>query len=242
MPYNAETDVATGQANTPSYDRLDDYYKASAGTPIWGWLSGADAAVSQAHGEDAAAQNRAYWDRLRAPGEGDLMGPTEDRDAQLQALNQLGQFSTGQLTGVDQQNLAMQRSRDEQQGAAQAGAIQQQANARGVGGSGLEFASQLANSQAQQGRSSDAETQMLGAAQQRGLQASGALASAAGNLRSQDVNATQQSFEDAAQRAAGATGQYSTDVGAQRSREQQNAQQNQNELNGLGQLINAAAA
>lgn len=217
--------------------RLTDYDRSSADVPIWNWLSGAGARADRLGAANESDANRAYWDALRAPTADQLMGPAEDRDAQTQALRQMQQWAPGTLTGADRRMLESTRGRDSQASGAAQRSISQQAQARGVGGSGLDYGAQLAASQQGQQQASDAESQAMQSAQQRGMQATQQMGQQAGALREQDVNATQQAYEDAAQRAAGATGQYSTDVGSRNARAQRDQQRDQGIISALGALI-----
>lgn len=220
--------------------RLTDYDNASADIPIWSWLSGAGNRRDQLNAANAADQNRGYWDSLVAPSANQLMGPPEDRDAQMAALQQMQQWGSGGLTGTDRRMMETQRGRDQQaSGAAQRG-IMQQAQARGVGGSGLDYGTQLAASQQGQQRTSDAESQMMQSAQTRALAATQAAGNLAGNVREQDTGATQQAFQDAASRAAGATGQYGTDANNANMLSGRRRQDDRDFASGLGSIITTA--
>jgi hypothetical protein len=225
------------QGGQSHYDALDPYTRESAGTPIWGWLSGQGAQVDAARAQDAADQNRSYWDALQAPSESQLRGPTEDRDAQMSALQQLQQWGRGGVTAADRAGLEGSRERDAQASGAQQGALMQQAQARGVGGGGLDYGTRQQAAQAGQQRSSDAESQMMQGAQQRALGAIQAQGQLAGNIRGQDTDATQQAFTDASQIAAGATGQYSTDVGSANARAGRDQQRDQSIFAAIGAAL-----
>lgn len=189
--------------------------------------------------QDAVAEdrNRGYWDTLRSPTAEQLMGPREDRDAQMDALRQMQEWGRGGLTGADRGMLETTRARDAQAAGASRRALSQQAQARGVGGSGLDFAGQIAASQQGQQQSSDAEAQMMQGAQQRALAAVQSQGNLAGNIREQDTGATQQAYQNQMDRAAGATGQYGTDA-SMRSRARDREQQDQAGLLGLvGSLL-----
>lgn len=214
MPYNAQGQwVASTQSDQTQPSDFDSQF----GQYIPLDLLGSRGRVQAAHDASAAEQNRGYWDTLTPPSQQQLMGPSEDRDAQMSALRQMQQWGQGGLTTADRGSLEMQRGRDLQASGAAQRSLMQQAQARGVGGSGMDFATrQMAGQQGQQ-QTSDAETQMMQGAQQRALAAVQAQGQMAGSLRSQDVGATQQGFENEATRAAGATGQYGTDVGARQA-------------------------
>lgn len=221
-----------------AYDSLDEYTRVSAGTPLWGWLSGTGSQVDAARAQDAASQNRSYWDRLQAPTQGQLRDG-QGRDAQMAALQQMQQWGRGGLTEADRGMLETQRSRDAQASGSARGAIQQQAQARGLGGSGLDFAGQMAANQQGQQRSSDAESQMLEGAQQRALSAVQAAGGLGTQIRNADTDATQTSFQDAANIAAGATGQYSTDVGSANQRSSRDQQRDQGLISALGAILSS---
>lgn len=167
--------------------------------------------------------NRGYWNSLQPPTAGQL-DSTEGQQAQRQALQQMQQWGQGGLTATDRSGLETTRGRDMQaSGAAQRG-LMQQAQARGVGGSGLDFATRQQAAQGGQQQASDAESQMLQGAQQRALQAMGASAQLGGEMRTQAGQGQQRAFEDQRSRAAGATGQYGQDAQTtqqQRDRRQQ---------------------
>lgn len=237
----ADDEYNAGGRPTPrgrsAYDSLDPYTRESAGTPIWGWLSGQSAQVDAARAQDAASQNQAYWDALNPPTASQLMGPQDSRDAQGRALAQMQQWSNGQLTGADRGTLEASRSRDSQAQAGQQRALMQQAQGRGVGGGGLDFATRQQSAQASQQQASDSEAQALSGAQQRGLQANQQAGQLASGMRQTGIDAVQQAYEDAAQRAAGATGQYSTDVGSRNARAAREQQRDQGIISALGALI-----
>lgn len=249
MPYTSGGDHRTERyqpAPTSNYDNI------SNNIPIWRDWSGA--ATRQAQQQDALAAdaNRAYWDDLNAPTADDLEAHYNydpgSEQAQQMALQNLQQWGRGGLTGADRGMMEATRRRDEQAEGASRGAIQQQSQARGMGGSGLDYAAQLSGAQQGQQRTSDAEAQMMQGAQQRALsaiQASGQLSS---QMRQQGQHETetqaqarptaiQQSYEDAASRAAGATGQYGTDTqNHQQARDRQ--QQTDNGLLGfIGEIL-----
>ena len=230
---------AGGHSSQPTGNyELTDYDRTSADMPIWNWLSGAGARRDQLQAAREADANRAYWDSLRPPS-ADMLSvdyqsadyDTSDRDAQLQALSQLQDWSRGGLTGADRQGLESQRLRSAQASRSQREALAQSAAARGMGGSGLDFAMQQQANQSGQQQASDAESQMLQGAQQRQIAATQASAALASGMRGQmeheteyntgianqqqnaDRDAIQQAYENMMNRAAGATQQYSTDAG-----------------------------
>jgi len=181
--------------------------------PIVSWLTGAKGRVDAEHAAASANANRGYWNNLAPPTADDLMGGQEGQDAQSAALQQLQAWGSGGLTGTDRAGLESIRGRDAQASGAQQRALMQQAQARGVGGGGLDYATRQQASQAGQQQASDAEAQMLQGAQQRALQATQAQGQLGGQVRQQNAQAVQGAYEGQTQRAAGATGQYGTDVG-----------------------------
>lgn len=230
MPYNSQ-----GQwvSNPTAQDHPDDpqWQRDVAGMDLLD-VFGFQRRHREAQDAQAADANRGYWDTLRSPSVGQLMGPEEDRAAQMAALGELRDWARTGVTAADRGALEASRQRDAQASRGTQQALMQQAQARGTGGSALDFATRQQASQQGQTQAADAESQMLASAQQRQLAASQAYGQAAGNLRSQDVGAAESAFDAAAQRAAGATGQYGTDSSL-RSRERDRQQEDQNGLLGL---------
>ena len=216
--------------------RLEPWQQTLAEIPIVNMLGGADAA-NAARAQDAATVNRQYWDQLAPPTQRQLMGPSEDRDAQMSALQQMQQWSSGRLTSTDQANMETQRAAAARTSAGQRGALMQHAQARGVGGSGADLATQQMADQAGQTQASESANATMQGAQSRGLAATQARSQMAGALRTQDVDATQQAYEDAANRASGATQQYSGDASRRLQQQQLANQQGQAAVSGLAALI-----
>lgn len=168
-----------------------------AGTPILGWLTGADAALDRGMNLREQRRGEAAWDDLNAAapsaedlavdyqGEGtadnwgDLLGgPSEIRGdsggvaGQYEALQALrGIVNTGGYSRADQtqRNQAAAANAQRLQGANQA--AMQQASARGMGGGGGELAARLMGSQGYAHGQSMADAQIQTAAQQRALAA-----------------------------------------------------------------------
>lgn len=258
MPYNAQGQWVTSTNEADTYDRhhIADADQILARIPIIGGLSGSQGRIDAAQNAMAADVNRSYWDTITAPSAADLTPQynwnPEGRDAQSAALSQLAQWGQGGLTGADRGMLETTRRRDAQAAGSQRGALMQQAQARGVGGSGLDYATQMQANQAGQAQASDAESQMMMGAQQRALAATQAQGQLGGQLRQQDTsqtqteaesqtNATQQAYEDLMQRAAGATGQYSTDSSSRDSARARAAQQERDSTSALGSILAAIA-
>jgi hypothetical protein len=179
--------------------------------PLLGAWSGARGRQQAEQDAQAAEQNRAYWNELNPPGVDDLReGP--GRDAELSALDQMSEWGSGGLTSADRGMLDASRRRDEQAASAQRQAIARDANARGVGGGGLDFAMQQQADQRGQQQSSDREAQLMSSAQDRALQAIQQQGQMGSQLRQQDSGDVQGSFDNATTIAAGATNQYAGDA------------------------------
>lgn len=242
MPYESGGGHRTARRGPQQTSESD---QIMAQIPLLGGWSGARGRIQ--HEEDLRAEdaNRAYWDELNAPSAEQLTADYDTRgaDAQMAALDQMAEWGRGGLTATDRAMMDTARARDEQASSAQRLALQQQAQARGMGGSGFDLASQLGADQAQQTRSSDRQTQMMAAAQQRALQAiqqSGQLGAQVrqGDQREaeQGADAVQGAFDAASTRAAGATNQYSAD-GAARQQGRDRQQDSDDSLLGfLGSL------
>ena len=222
MGYDANGQwVADQQSTQPQASDFDTQF----GQYIPLDLLGSRGRIQAQRDTQAAQQNQGYWNSLQAPTQAGLMqAGAPGRDAQMQALQQMRQWQSGGLTGTDRGTLEASRSRDAQAAGATARGISQQAQARGVGGSGLDYAAQMGAQQQGQQQASDQEASAMQGAQQRGLAATQASSQMGSQLRTQDTGALQQAYEDAANRAAGATGQYGTDMSARqagRTRQQQ---------------------
>jgi hypothetical protein len=103
------------------------------------------------------------------------------------------------------------------------GAIGQNMAARGVGGSGVEIASQLANQQGAANRNSMAGTQAAADARQRAIAALMGSANIAGNVRGQDSALAQFNASQRLRQAQGVSGvqqnnAQAADAAGQRSR------------------------
>lgn len=233
MPYVNGQWVANSQADA---QRPSDVDNVLAGIPLIGGWSGAQGRQQSYNDARAADANRGYWDSLQGPTAGQL-DSQQGRDAESQALGNLSRYTSGDLTSADRSQLEASRSRDAQASRAQRGALQQQSQARGVGGSGLDFAMQQQANQAGQQQSSDAESQALAMAQQRGLAATGQQAALGSRMRDEQLHGPlQQSYENQLSRAAGATGQYGTDTGNAQSRRDRQQHSDDSLLGFLGSL------
>jgi len=110
------------------------------------------------------------------------------KTAQMDALNSLQDIGANGMTAMDRAKLEQIKGDLGAQERGQRDAILQQAQQRGIGGSGIELMAQLQNQQASAGRASQMGFDVQAAAQERALQAlqqSGALA---GNMQNQDFN------------------------------------------------------
>jgi hypothetical protein len=116
----------------------------------------------------------------------------ELKKRQMAALEQM--YQTAMQGGMDPQSRAALLQAQNQNAAAERGArgaIVQNAQARGVGGSGAEFLGTLANQQGSAARNSMAGTQAAGDARTRALQAMYQSQAGYGGVRGQDLNAAQ---------------------------------------------------
>lgn len=219
MPYQSGGDYRQRGRTQTQYSEADEVMSQ---IPLLGGWSGARGRIQGAEDAAAADANRAYWDEINAPSVEDLRGDPTLRQAQMDALDQMAEWSRGGLTGADRATMESARGRDSQQAQAQRMALEQQAQARGIGGSGLDFAMRQQADQGAQQRSSDRDAQMMAAAQQRALQATQQRAQLGSQTRQQDASDVTGAFDSATTRAAGATGQYSGDASTrQRGRDRQ---------------------
>lgn len=244
--YSADPEEPAYRTETP-YDIVSDQI------PLWNSLSGASGRMQAHQDQRTADANRTYWDELNAGGPEDFTADYQydegqGQDAQTAALAQLGQWARGGLTGADRAMMDSQRGRSEQASGSQRQALMQQSQARGMGGSGLDAATQMMASQQGQTQASDIEAQMMMGAQQRQLAATQAAGSLATGQRGQmqheterredaRIGGNQQAFDNAATRAAGATGQYSTDSAARQSARDRQQEGNDDVLGAIAGLF-----
>lgn len=147
-------------------------------------------------------------------------------------------YNSGQAGGMDPQSRAALAQAQAQTGAAEQGArgaLQQNAAARGVGGSGVEFLGTLANQQGAAQRNALSGVQAAGDARTRALQSMYQASSGYGDVRGQDLSREsakkQLDMFNANQRvkkAAMMTGQYNGQADQQR-----------NDIAGMGEGIGA---
>ena len=213
MPYDASGQyVAEHSSDQPSSTQFDQ-----GGQYVPLDLLGSRGRIQAQTDATNAARNQGYWNNIQAPTQQQLMGSQQGQDAQHAALSQMQQWGQGGLTGADRSMMEATRGRDAQAAGAQQRSMMQQATARGVGGSGLDYATQMGAQQQGQQQASDAESQMMGHAQQRALQATQQQGQLGGQMRQQDQSAYQGAFQNQATRAGGATGQYGADQAARQS-------------------------
>lgn len=153
------------------------------------------------------------------------------RKRQLEALQLM--WESAKAGGMDPQSKAALQQAQASSAAAERGArgaIVQNAQARGVGGSGVEFGAALANQQGAAQRNSMAGTAAAGDARTRALQAMYQTASGSGQARGQDLSAAQAKSQveqfnarQRLQKGLAMTGQGNVD-----------AQQNRQDIAGLG--------
>lgn len=111
------------------------------------------------------------------------------RNAQIEALNSLQDISSsGGLTAMDRAQLGQLQTELSNQERGSREAIMQNAQARGVGGSGLELAQQLMNQQGSAQRASQQGMDIAAQAQARALEAIQQAGQLGGNIRSQDFD------------------------------------------------------
>lgn len=245
MGTNAQGDYEAGPAATPqSADSTQAYLGATDPLDLFGFNRRAQAAADAQN----AAANRGYWDTLHGPSQQQLTAQYDPRGqmSQQETLAALQQMSRGGLTSADRGMLQASQTRDMQQARSQQQALTQQMGARGMGGSGLDAATQMMASQQGQQQASDAESQLMSNAQTRALQAMQAQGQLATQMRQQGqheaeqpVDAAQQVYQNQMQRAAGATGQYSTDVGSRNAAAGRQQQQQQGLAGLVGGILTA---
>lgn len=214
MPYNAQ-----GQWVADNTTQAGSTFDQDIGQFVPLDLLGSQGRINQFNDARKADQNRGYWDNLGSPSASQL-DSQQGQDAQSRALQQMQQWSSGALTSTDRSTLEASRQRDAQASGSAQRSLMQQAQARGVGGSGLDFATRQQASQQGQQQASDAESAAMQGAQTRGVAATQASAQIGSQMREQAGQGQQRAFDNAAARAAGATGQYGTDMTAtQRGRD-----------------------
>jgi hypothetical protein len=109
------------------------------------------------------------------------------RKQQMDALAGLTDISdSGGMTAMDKANLARIQNEENTAARGQREAIIQNANARGMGGSGLELLSQMQNQQDSATRASQRDLDVAGMAQQRALEALMQGGQLAGQIEAQD--------------------------------------------------------
>lgn len=146
--------------------------------------------------------------------------------AQQQALQQLQQVSQLGSTPQEQAALATARNNINANAAAQAGAINQNMQARGMANSGATLAAQLSNAQNASNNYSQQGLQIAGQANQNALSALSAAGNLAGNINQQTIglNTTRAQAQDAMNRfnVQQQTAANQANVSAQNLAQQQN--------------------
>jgi len=140
---------------------------------------------------DLTPEEIAYQDIASAQqGESEMSNISMDprlRTAQMGALESLQDVAqSGGMTQADQANLARIQSQTGEAARGRRGAIQQQMQQRGMGGSGMELLAQLQGNQAATNQSAQMGLDVAGMAQDRALQAMQMGGNMGGNIRSQD--------------------------------------------------------
>ncbi len=111
------------------------------------------------------------------------------KQAQMEALAGLQDISgSGGMTAMDQANLSKIKSQEDTANRGKREAILQNAQSRGMGGSGMELMAQLQNQQDSASRTSQRDMDVAAQAQQRALEALMQGGTMAGNMQNQDFN------------------------------------------------------
>ncbi len=114
---------------------------------------------------------------------------TEGQDAQMQALRQLSEIGNeGGLTASDKSKLAAIQNQEQTAARGANEAIMQNAQARGVGGSGLEMLQRMKNQQESATRQSGKDLDVAAMGQERALQAIQQAGALGGNINQQQFN------------------------------------------------------
>ena len=113
------------------------------------------------------------------------------RNAQMEALNTLGQVSRGGLRAEDRAAYNELRQKTQQDAEAKRQQIIQAMQARGMGGSGNELIAQLQAGQAAEDQASAQADRLAAQASQNALQALNQRLAGASNVRGQDMSAAQ---------------------------------------------------
>lgn len=142
--------------------------------------------------------------------------------AQLKALTQLQQVaSSGGLTNADKAQINQIQQQVGMQNKARQGAVLDQAQQRGIGGSGLSLAAQLSGEQSANVAASDASNNVAEDAQNRALQAMGASGNLGGQIQQQNFNedATKANAQDIINRFNAGNLQTTNEANAQRQQQ-----------------------
>lgn len=196
-----------GGSGTENYDNLDQWQRDSAGTLLWGGISGANAAVDAARAQDAENRNRATWNDLAnyAPTANDLAvdygqegyingpktvhmagatGDTAAMEAERRALQGFEDvYRNGGMTAGDRARMQQGEAEMGRAMRSQREADMSSLRARGMGGSGAAIASTLGAQQAGTDMLAGREQQMQIAAQDRAMQALAGAGNMSGRMR-----------------------------------------------------------
>lgn len=157
------------------------------------------------------------------------------KDAQMNALAQLGDISKGGLTAQDRMNLMQITNQNSGDAEAASKAVMQNMAARGMAGGGAELAARLIGSQNAVNRNANAGQSLAAQAQQRALGAMAQGGQMAQGMQAQSFNeqAQQASAQDMINRfnAQNRQNVMGQNVGAQNAAQQYNLSNKQNVLN-----------
>lgn len=163
--------------------------------------------------------------------------------AQKQALAQLSNISKTGVTAEDRLALNKLQTQTARDNAAQQNSIIQNMAARGQAGGGAELAARLMASQAGANQEAQGGLQIAANAQQRALQALGAMGSQAGQMRGQEFNENQANTNIANEQQRfninNQLSQQQRNVAAKNNSQQYNLQNQQNIMNANTQMGNA---
>lgn len=160
-----------------------------------GGLTGGSGPMAQQAAREALLRERMASDQYfglnqyERPELGDVAADPRDLEAQRRALGSFRDiYDAGGYTGAERAQFQLAQRDAALDERSQRLAIEQNAAARGIGGSGLEMMGVLGAQQGAANRLSDAQNMQTIAGQQRALQALQAYGSMAGDMRSQGFN------------------------------------------------------
>lgn len=241
---------------------VSDFDRTSADIPLWGDLSGARGRLARSEADREAARRAAILgdlaefmpteDELSVEyGNEDMIGPGADS---LRARDAFAEWSEGGFTDADRAMMDESRRRAGMTARADREASLSALEARGMGGSGASLAASLAAGEGAADRGASMDASMMGAAQQRQYNATGALAefgareddySRGREGRNTDrENRTRESAAEAAQRAHENRSEYTSfALGGDPNARDPNAEEDEGDeaargiLSGLGEWI-----